>query len=88
MPRLSITIGTQARQAVYTMLWGDGRSLQFSYTVQEDDRDEDGFSIPANALALNGGTIIGATGTADADLTYWALPTRGDHKVDGSRISE
>ena len=87
MPRLSISIGTQSKQAAYTMLWGDGRFLQFSYTVQEGDRDEDGFSIPANALALNGGTIRDATGTADADLTYWALPTGGDHRVDGSRIS-
>ena len=87
MPRLSITIGTQARQAVYTRLWEDGRSLQFSYTVQEGDRDEDGFSIPANALALNGGTIMDATGTADADLTSWTLPTGDDHRVNGSRIS-
>ncbi len=46
-----------------------GRNL-FSYSVQEGDRDEDGISIPANALVLNGGTITTTDGTTDADLTH------------------
>ena len=35
--------------------------------VQAADRD-DGISIAANALVLNGGTITAADGTTDADL--------------------
>ena len=49
---------------------GGDRMVHFSYAVQEGDRDEDGFSVAANALALNGGTIKAADGTTDADLTH------------------
>ena len=43
------------------------RYAHFSYAVQEADRDEDGISIAANALDLNGGTIRAADGTTEAD---------------------
>ena len=64
--------------------WGSHASLHFSYTVQEADRDEDGISVPANALALNGGAITAADGSTDADLTHPAIAPDRDRKVDGS----
>ncbi len=83
-PQVTLIIGTQTRQAAYSP-WGDGRDLSFSYVVQADDRDEDGISIPANALTLNGGTITAVDGTTDADLTHVAAAAERDWKVDGGR---
>ena len=83
-PRLALNIGTQTRQAVYSTSWGDGRALQFGYTVQEDDRDEDGIGVPANGLTLGGGTITAADGAANADLTHAAQTPWHGGKVDGS----
>ena len=87
-PRLALIIGAQTRHAAYSTSWGDGRFLHFSYAVQEGDRDEDGIAIPANALALNGGTITDADGTAAADLAH-AAESPGQHggKVDGSLVT-
>ena len=45
--------------------------------MQEDDRDEDGISIEADALALNGETIKGSDGATDADLTHAAVTADG-----------
>ena len=86
-PRLALIIGAQTRHAAYSTSWGDGRFLHFSYAVQEGDRDEDGIAIPANALALNGGTITAAGGTASADLTHAAESPWHDGKVDGSLVT-
>ena len=86
-PQVALTIGTQTRQAAYSASW-DGRSAYFSYAVQEADRDEDGISIAANALVLNGGAIRqGGAGTADADLTHDAVPADPAHKVNGSLVT-
>ena len=84
-PQVALTIGTQTRHATYTG-WGL-QSLYFSYTVQAADRDEDGISIPANALSLSGGTITAADSTTDADLTHAALAPFLDRKVNGSRVT-
>ena len=47
-PQVALTIGTQTRHATF---FGWGRQhLSFTYNVQEEDRDEDGISIAANAL--------------------------------------
>ena len=51
------------------------------------DRDQDGISIAANALSLNGGTIRATDGTTDADLTHGAAPADPNRKVDGSRTA-
>ena len=82
-PRVALTIGDQTRHAAYSGSWRE--YADFSYVVQEDDRDEDGISIPANALVLNGGTITAADGTTDADLAHAAVGPHRDMKVDGSR---
>ena len=82
-PQLALTIGAETRHAAYSNSW-DGRSALFSYTVQEGDRDEDGVSIPANALSRGGGTITADDGSTDADLTHEEVAPERDKKVDGS----
>ena len=89
-PRVALTIGEETRHATFSG-WNISRSvyseLSFNYTVEAADRDKDGISIPANALALNGGTITAADGVTDADLTHAALVTERGPKMNGSLIS-
>ena len=81
-PQVALTIGTQTRHAAFSA-WGE-ESLYFSYSVQEEDRDEDGISISANALVLGGGTIKAGVGTIDVDLTHRAVAAERRSKVNGS----
>ncbi len=83
-PQVTLTIGSETRHAAYSNSWGDDRHAHFSYTVQEGDRDDDGISIPPNALSLNGGTIQATDRLTDADLTHAAVAPELDKKVDGS----
>ena len=84
-PQMALTIGTETRHATFSRL--DGQSLYFAYDVHEEDRDEDGISIAANALILDGGTITADNGTVDADLTHAAVAAKGGSKVNGSLFS-
>ena len=62
--------------------------MQRQYTVQGPDRDEDGISIAANALALNGGTIrYAGDGRTDAGLTHDAVADDPTRKVNGSQAA-
>ena len=81
-PQVALTIGTQTRHA--TLSSWSRQSLYFSYTVQEEDRDEDGVSIPANTLLLSGGAITAAVGTTQVDLTHGAVAAELGNKVNGS----
>ena len=55
-PQIAIDIGGTTRYANYRE--GSGRdALTFAYTVVPGDVDDDGISIPENAIRLNGGTI-------------------------------
>ena len=83
----ALAIGRHTRQAILYAWTLDGRGLYFFYTVQTDDRDADGISIPANALSLRSGTVKDASdGTIDAVLTHQAVPTDAHRKVNGSRV--
>ncbi len=80
-PQLTLDIGGKARIADYKTASYDGVTiLVFAYTVQAGDGDDDGVSIPANAIDLNGGTITGAD--HDANLTHAAVPADAGHRVD------
>ena len=86
-PQVALTVGTQTRPAAFVQLWGHVYAY-FSYQVQEADRDEDGISVAANALILNGGTIKHAgDDTIDADLTHDAVATDPGRMVNGSRVT-
>ena len=80
-PQLTLDIGGKARIADYKTANYDGVTiLVFAYTVKAGDGDDDGISIPANAIDLNGGTITGAD--HDANLTHAAVPADAGHRVD------
>ena len=66
--------------------WGGSGSaeLRFSWTIAEDDLDDDGVAIAANSLSLNGGAIQGR-GKVDAMLSHPALTARPAHRVDAVR---
>ncbi|WP_343746242.1 Ig-like domain-containing protein [Chitinophaga sp.] len=70
-PFLTLTIGSQTVQALYTGTSGAG-ALSFSYQVQAGDSDPDGVE-PATSIQLNGGAIGDAAGN-DADLTLRNVP--------------
>ena len=90
-PQLALTIGADTKQAACSV-GCDGSTtseLRFSYRIQEEDSDEDGISIPANALSLPPrSSITDADGNAlNAMLTHDAVPADSDHKVDGSQMT-
>ena len=85
-PQVALNVGTQTRYA--TISGWTRRYLHFSYTVQKEDRDEDGISIAANALDLNGGTITATVGTTDVDLTHRAVVAEPSSKVNGSLVAQ
>ncbi len=82
-PYLDIVIGEHTRRAAYLRSDTSGAALVFAYTVQQEDRDDDGISIAANSVGLNGGSITGAGGN-DAVLEHPAIADLDSHKVDGS----
>ena len=82
-PRVALTIGTKTRYAGFWRTSTSGQSMYFTYVVQASDRDDDGISIPANALTLNGGSIRDGDGN-DAGLSHDAVPDNPEHRVDGA----
>ena len=91
-PRVPLDIGGATKYAEFVP---DGSSLTgfaglsilvFDYTVQAGDRDEDGISVAANSLELNGGTITARQGGVAANLSHVALPTDANRKVDGGPV--
>ena len=81
-PSVTLTIGTATRQAAYESVGEDPTTLVFAYRVTANDIDNDGISIAAGTLALNGGSIVDSSGNP-ATLTHKAIPTASLHKVDG-----
>ncbi len=85
-PRLTFTLGTAAKHAVYQS-GGGTTALVFRYTVMDGDADGDGISVGANALSLNGGAIADAAGNAATAtlIEHSPLTALTSHKVDGVR---
>ena len=87
-PTLGLTLGSRTRQMqMYRLRESEGgrRSwIYFHYDVQASDLDEDGPSVAADALSLNGGSIRDVTGT-DAEPVFVAPVTDApDRAVNGS----
>ena len=58
--------------------------MLFEYIVEESDLDNNGISIPADAVDLNGGTIQDNAGNdANLDLGYLAFNDDPNLKVNG-----
>ena len=87
-PRVALTVGSATRYATYSSLrdWETTTVVLFHYTVQAGDSDADGVSVAANALELNGGTILDADDTA-ADLVHAAVAGGATRKVDGGPVT-
>ena len=86
-PRLTLTIGADAREAAYVASLSGSNTLAFAYTVRPTDRDADGISVAADALSLEGGTIravIDPTADAELNLGGHAVANLPDQGVDGS----
>ncbi|MBV8248833.1 MAG: Ig-like domain-containing protein, partial [Comamonas sp.] len=80
VPRLALNIGGQTVYADYAS--GSGTAaLVFHYTIQAEQTDANGISIPANALSLNGGSLKDAAGHT-ATLSHGALADDGHYLVD------
>ena len=82
-PRLTLDVGGEDRTAEYEIGTGT-TALLFAYKVDEDDEDDDGVSIAADQLRLNGGTITDRANNP-AFLTHSAVMTQSGHRVDGVR---
>ena len=82
-PQVALRIGAETRFATFSQSWGS-TTLLFEYIVEESDRDDDGISINADALALNGGTIRDSIGNdADLDLGFFPFNNDPNLKVNG-----
>ena len=71
-PRLVLQVGDQTRGADLYAVSGNRQWVFFQHYVQASDHDDDGISIPANAVRLNRGSIRDSAGN-DADLTHEAI---------------
>ena len=87
-PYVEIDIGAHKRRAAFLYQHSNKSEMSFGYVVQQTDRDADGVSIAANALATNGGslTLLGVP-TVHAILAHDSVPASALRKVDGSRTS-
>ena len=84
-PRLALTIGAATRQAAYYATDASGGRVFFQYEVQATDRDDDGLSIGADALTLNGGAIRDMNGRdVELDLGSHAVNNDPGSKVNGA----
>ena len=81
-PRLALSVGSNTRYAGYSATDSAATALAFAYRVVSGDNDQDGISIAANALELNGGVIHKPGDTsAYALLDHAALSAQSDHRV-------
>ena len=86
--RLGLQIGSRTRQATGELSATDAHLMLFRYRVQAGDVDTNGVSIGANALTLNGGSIVSAAdGTVNAVLTHGAVAVNAGRKVDGGPVT-
>ena len=79
-PQLAIDIGGQTRMAEYSK--HDGPRVDFAYTVQSGDYDDDGVFVAADSMSLNGGTITDGAGNA-ANLSHFGATIDDRYVVDG-----
>ena len=81
-PQLALGIGTETRYADYASGTGT-KTLVFRYRVVAADQDNNGISVGASALELNGGEIVIAGGSTAAVLAvgFQAISDDPLHKV-------
>ena len=82
VPYLDLQIGTEIRQAAYKSISTVGgiSVVEFEYTVGSDN-DDDGISIEANSISLNGATIRRSGSGWDVVLDHPLLAADLQHAV-------
>ena len=86
-PRVALTVGSNTRYAAYSASGSSADELAFVYTVTADDHDQDGVSVDADALELNGGAIHkDSDSSTNAVLDHAALDADSDHRVNRDPI--
>ncbi len=80
-PYIQISVGGNDRNADYTSIDATNRILTFAYTVVTGDSDQDGVSIGANAVSLNGGIIEDQATGETAQITHNAVADQSGHLV-------
>ncbi len=84
---VALTVGSNTRYADYSASDSDDDELAFVYTVTADDHDQNGVSIAADALELNGGAIHkDGDSSTNAVLDHAALDADSDHRVNRDPI--
>ncbi len=84
-PTLGLGVGSRTRQAAYRS--ATANTVSFRYAVTGADRDDDGISIAANALTLNGGAIRAGGVDVSLGLGSYALGAQAAHRVHGGGAS-
>ena len=85
-PTIGLEVGTEVRPAAY-FTRSASHVLVFGYTVKPDDTDlDDGVAVPADGIALAGGTIADAHGVA-ALLGHDAVAADAAHMVNGELMA-
>ena len=80
-PYVTIKVGNNDRNAAYSAIDSTNRILTFSYTLTAGDSDQDGISIDANSIALNGGSITDSGSGQPAILVHEAVADHAGHLV-------
>ena len=82
--RMALDVGGATRQASVTSGCCNVTSATFSYTVQRDDLDTDGITIPANSIS---GPTWRSFLLTNIDRSHSALTNQASHKVIGSAMA-
>ena len=79
-PSLALVVGESEVYADFQNTYDNGAVMRFTVDVLGNWSDADGYSISANKLSLNGGTITDTAGNA-AVLTHRAVPANALFRV-------
>ncbi len=90
--KLRLSIGNNTREASFINLEPIDKErytvLYFRYTVQADDTDNNGISIPPNPIILGGVEFWEVSTEKNPDMSHPGLSDQAGHKVDGSESAD
>ena len=85
-PTVAVQVGSVTRRVPLSARDINNKRLEFRYTVRHDDRDPDGVSIAADALSLEGGSIVGPGGKAARLRFRSGITNDASFKVGGAAL--
>lgn len=81
VPTLNLVIGNDTFAAAYSGIDPSGSIATFAYSITHNDHDQNGISLAADSLGLQGGAIRTRLYNADAALNHAGLGDRPAHRV-------